>query len=209
VLTIVGMVGTPFLAPMGGVVGAVDVQHDVEGHAVPLPLLQVHVDQGVGQAQTGVPIHRVLQARHRGLAGQVAVALGPAATDQLEQRISAQSVGVVLVLVAAGDAEDALAHQRLDGVLDVRVAPLRDARSQRRADTNDPFGFGQLGQAAVRRQTPAIEGGFQGQGGGRGERIACCGRLRRHGVLLATAESLDNSTIAHRTPCRNLMNNPG
>jgi len=107
-LIIVGVVGAPFLVPVGGVVGAVAVQHDVEGRAGALPLPQVHLDQGMGQAQAGMPVHRILQAGHRGLAGQVAVALGTAAADQLEQRIGAQRVGVVLVLVPAGDAEDTL-----------------------------------------------------------------------------------------------------
>ncbi len=121
--------------------------YDNVQRAVALPLLHVHVDQSVGQAQAGVPIHRVLQARHRGLTGQVTVALG-------------------------------------------------DARGQRRADAHRPLGFRKPGQPPIGGQTPAVKGGFQGQGGGGGERIGCCGRLRRQGGLLRSIGLSDTSTIA-------------
>jgi hypothetical protein len=74
-----------------------------------------------------VTIHRVLEAREGWLAGQVGVALGPPPTDQREQGVGAQGVGIILVLVAAGDAEDALAGQRLDGMVAVGALPLGDA----------------------------------------------------------------------------------
>ena len=58
----------------------------------------------------------VLEAGQRRLAGQVVV-LGRAVGDELEDRIGAQGVVVVLVLVAGEDAEDAGADHLQEGVL--------------------------------------------------------------------------------------------
>jgi len=174
---IVAVVGGPLLRPVRRVVGAVDVQDDARGVAVAFAGAQVHVEQGVGQGPAGVAPHRVLEAGQRRLAGEIRVALGSPATDELEQRIDAQRVGIVLVLVAAGDAEDALACQRLDRMVDVGAPPLGDAGRQRAADADRLLGLGEPGQPAIGGQTTAIEGGFQGESGGCGERVERCGRL--------------------------------
>ena len=131
----------------------------------------------MGQSPAGVAAHRVLEARERRLAGEVRVALGSPTTDQLEQGVDAQGVGVVLVLIAAGDAEDALAGQRLHGMVDVGAPPLRDASGQRPTDADRFLGLSEPGQPPVGGQATAIEGRFQREGGGGGERIEGCGRL--------------------------------
>jgi len=176
-LAIVAVVGRPLLFPVRGVVGAVDVQDDVCGTAVALTRAQGHAEQGVGQSPAGVAPHRILEARQRRLAGEVLVALGSPAADEFEQGVGAERVGVVLILVAAGDAEDPLAGQRLDRMVDVGAPPLRDAGGQGAANADRFLGFGEPGQPPIRGQATTIEGGFQGESGGGGERIDGCGRL--------------------------------
>ncbi len=48
---------------------------------------------------------RVLQPRHGRLARQIGPGLGQPAADQLEERVRAQGVGIILILIAAGDLE--------------------------------------------------------------------------------------------------------
>ena len=84
VLAIVPMVGRALLRPVRGISGAVDVDHEMAGVAVLLPRPQIDVQQRMRQAHTGLPVHRVLQAREGRLTGQVRLALGAAPADQLE-----------------------------------------------------------------------------------------------------------------------------
>lgn len=104
---VVGVVGAALLVAMRRVVRAVQVQQDPLRAAARTTLAQGGRDQGTGHQRAGAPIDGVLQARHGGLAGEVRARLRQAPADQLEQGIDAQGVGVVLILVAAGDLEDA------------------------------------------------------------------------------------------------------
>jgi hypothetical protein len=151
------------------------------------------------QAHAGMAVDRVLQARHGRLTGQIRIALGAPATDQLEQGVRAQAVRVILILVAAGNLEDALADQSREGVVDVRPSPLGDTDSEGRADAQVLLRLGQPGQPTVRGETSPIKSGFQGEGGGCGERVGGCGRLRRHGGLLCYGGASNTSTIARPT----------
>ena len=103
VLAVVAVVGPPLLLPMGRIVRAVQIQQDVGGHARLLPLAQVDLPQRLGQPVAVPSGEAVLQAGEGGLAGQVGIALRQPATDQLQQRIAPQGVGVVLVGVAGGN----------------------------------------------------------------------------------------------------------
>src|ERR1035437_3141573 len=71
VLAVVAVVSRPLLLAVRGVVGAVDVQQDVRRWTILLSLLQVHRQQRVRQVAAGPAVHRVLQAREGGLAGQL------------------------------------------------------------------------------------------------------------------------------------------
>ena len=68
-----------------------------------------------------------------------------------------------MVLVAAGDLEDALAHQRFECVATSAFAPLGDdggtegTKAEGRIDLREP------GQAAIGGQAAPIEGGVQRQ----------------------------------------------
>src|SRR5262249_38083796 len=66
------------------------------------------VNEQHAQAFQGGDVDLVLETRQGGLAGQVGLS-GPPATDELEDRVAAQSVDVVLLLVVGEDAVDALA----------------------------------------------------------------------------------------------------
>ena len=184
VLAIVAVVGGPFLRAMGRVVGPIQVEQDALRHAVAATLLQIGLRQGERQAVAGAAGDRVLQAGERRLAGQVGVAGGQAPADQLEQGIAPQGVGVVLVGVAAGDLEDALAHEGLQRVLPAAAAPLGEAGGEGRAQAERRLRLGQPGQAAVAGEPPAVERGHQGHRGRGSEGVARCGRISNHGSLL-------------------------
>jgi hypothetical protein len=101
VLAVVAVVGRPLLIAVRGIIGAVEVEHQPVGSAVPLSLAQVGLDEGFGEAIAAVSVHRVFQAREGRLAGQiVGIGLRQTPAQQLEQRVAAQGVGVVLVFVA-------------------------------------------------------------------------------------------------------------
>jgi hypothetical protein len=68
---------------------------------------------------------RVLKTRDSGLAGEVLAGLRQGAARQLQKRIGAQEVGIILVLVSAGYLKVALLEEREQRVACLTVAPLR------------------------------------------------------------------------------------
>ena len=114
------------------IAGVIDVQRDRrrrdrEGAAE-------DADQGGRHAHHLAARRRVLQPAHGGLGTQVAAALRRSADGQLEQRVAAQVVAVVGILVSAGDREHAETQHRRQRVdRPVGVAPLPDAAGQRSA----------------------------------------------------------------------------
>jgi hypothetical protein len=95
VLAIVAVVSRPFLLTVRRIVGAVEVEHQPSGSAVPLPLAQIDLHEGFDKPIAGVAVGCVLQTREGWLAGEV-VGLGfrQSPAKQLEQRVAAQGVGV-------------------------------------------------------------------------------------------------------------------
>jgi hypothetical protein len=91
---------------MRGVIRAVQVQEDAPRLAPLLALAQVHLGQGVGQPVAGPSVHPRFQPRARRLAGECRSCQRLPTADQLQQRVVAQAVRVVLVLVPAGDGSD-------------------------------------------------------------------------------------------------------
>jgi hypothetical protein len=84
VLTVVAMVGHPFLLPMGRIVGPIQVEHNALRTASPSSFHQIELDQHASQAVAGGGIDRVLQPAEGGLAGEIRL-LWQAATDQLQE----------------------------------------------------------------------------------------------------------------------------
>ena len=138
------------------VAGLVDVQHDRrrrdrEGAAE-------DVDQGGRQARHLSARGRVLEPAHGGLRTQIAPALRRPADRQLEQRIGAQVVAIVGVLVAAGDREHTEPEHRRQRVnRPRRIAPFPDAARQRPGEAEPAFRRAQQHQPAVGRDRPARE----------------------------------------------------
>ena len=82
------------------------------------------------------------------------------AAGELEQWIGAQCVGVVLVGVAAGELEDALANEHLEAVAGAGgvFAPVGQALGEGLADAERGLGFDQPGKAAIGGKPTAVEG---------------------------------------------------
>jgi hypothetical protein len=167
---------------MRRVIGAVQIEHDVGGHSVPLLFAQVQLAQGQRHAVAALAIDGVLQPRQGRLAGQIMPRLGQAAADQFQERIGAQHVRVVLILVAAGDLEDVLADQRLPAAAHRTPPPLRNRDGQGRAQPQGHLGLLQPGQPPIGGQAPAVETGFQRHGGNTAKAKDGCGRLAHAGA---------------------------
>jgi len=112
-LVVVGVEEGQLLMPVGRVFSIVDVEED-SGRRRPVGVDE-RVDQGFSDPVEIGPGDGVLQPGERRLAGQGLV-FGKLVAGQLHGRIGAQRVGVVGVLVAAGDLEDSLAEHLPDGM---------------------------------------------------------------------------------------------
>jgi len=108
---------------------------------------------------------RVLQAIERTLASQ-RIAVGPQHRAQLarqhrQRRVLAQLVVIVEVFVAQRQAEDPLAHQCLDLMLDIaRVAPIGEAGAKATHQPDALVDLSQQQRTSVRGDVPAIETGY-------------------------------------------------
>jgi hypothetical protein len=193
------VVGGALLLAVDRVIRPVEVEEEALRDAVAAPLRGVDGEERHGQAVAGLAVGGVLQPRHGRLAGQVGAGLRQAAADQLEQRIGPQGVGVQLVLVAAGDLEDALTHQRLQRVRDRTAPPVRDAGRQRGAEAQGGVRLREPGQPAVRGQPAPVEGRLERQPGG-GEGKGPCGRIPHGGAPPFGLVSVSNSTITDGAP---------
>ncbi len=152
---------------MRRVVSAVQIEQQASGGASPflrpLALLEVDADQGLGQAVTGAAIDGVLQAREGGLTGQSGARhVRTATADQLEQRIVSQRVGVVLVLVAARDLQDALAQEHRQRMACWSTPPIADRPSEGRGQSQALVGAGEPDQSAVRGELTSVKSHFAG-----------------------------------------------
>ncbi len=70
----------------------------------------------------------------------------------------AQRVCVVLVVVATGDLEDALAHQRLHRMLDRSPPPVLYLAGQGSTQPQSGVGLGNPGQTTIRGQATGVKG---------------------------------------------------
>jgi hypothetical protein len=164
------------------------------GHA--FAFLQVDREERVGQSVTGTAVDGVLQARERRLAGEVGgrlVRTTPA--DELEQWIVAQGVSVVLVLVAAGDLQEALAQQERERMADRPTAPVADLLRQRDRHPEAVVGAGEPDEPAIGAELPGVERHRQRRGRQGGER---CARIGQERASWGMVSQRINSTIPMR-----------
>lgn len=160
VLVVMGVEQTKLLAAVHGVKGVVDVEHDPlrylpEGSAIEIDHCPPHRDQFPHAGQ-------VLQPAHCRLRRQIPTRRGRV-LSHLEDRIGAQPVSVIAVLIAGGDHLHAKADHVGQAVDDlVRAARIVDAARQTVGHTQPLFHFGQSQNAAVGRQHAAVETGDDG-----------------------------------------------
>ncbi len=113
VLVVIGVEQAQLLRAMDRIEGVIDVEHDTLRH---LPERgAIEIDHGTAHAQQRAGVGQVLQARDGGLGAQVASGR-QAVQRHLEHRIGAQAGGVVAVLVARGDGQQAKADDVGEGV---------------------------------------------------------------------------------------------
>lgn len=110
-LAVVAVVVGALLVAVGGVVGGVEVQEDPLRRPPLGALPDVELAQGVSHPKASASIGGVLQPRHRRLAREVLAGLRQRPAHELEERVGAKGVGIVLVLVAARYLEDALLYE--------------------------------------------------------------------------------------------------
>ncbi len=194
VLPIVPVESGAFLVTVGRIVGAVQVDQDVGGDPIAFPLAQVEVAQGDRQPVADPPVHGIFQARERRLTRQISPGLRQAAADQLEQRVGAQRVGVVLIFIPAGDLKDALAHQRGQRVPDRTAPPLGHAGGKRGTDPSAASASLNQGNPPSEVRRPQSKLAANGNDAGTANRIAewqtaACGLLLGPGGFAPTRTS--------------------
>lgn len=112
VLLVVPMVGDALLVDVGRVIGAVEVEDDALGDPIASSFLQIELHERHGEVVAGFVAHGILQPGEGRLAGQIRL-VGQPATDQLEERITAQGIGIVLVFIATGNLQNPLTNEGL------------------------------------------------------------------------------------------------
>ena len=161
VMIVIAVEEAPFLMAVQRNVGGVEIEHDLAGrlfvcfqkhiHQQRIDLAPITVDLVILRA---VPLGRVLEPVERALAGhRLAVRAHRLqfARQNCEQRILAQLVVVVQVLVAQRQPEHPLRHQRFDPVLDKqRVAPVCEAARKAAHQSQTPIQLPQEQATRVR-----------------------------------------------------------
>ena len=107
----VAVVGPAFLLAMRGIGSAIQVEDDARRHPVPLAFAQIQFPPRHRQAIAVARRHPVLQPREGWLAGEILSRRRQPPANQLQQRVVAQGVRIVLVRVAGDDLVDALPPQ--------------------------------------------------------------------------------------------------
>ena len=156
VLVEVAVEQAQLLAPMGGIVGGVDVQDD----QIPGPRMgrQIGIHQGVAQATQLGAGDPVLQPGQGGLGGQILLGERGAPHGGLQRRVAAQRGMVVGVFVALGNGEDPLAQQVQLRMADLgAIAGIGDRRIGPGHDAGAPVDLAQQKTAGVGGDVAALE----------------------------------------------------
>jgi hypothetical protein len=210
VLAIVAVIARPFLRAVGRVVGRVEIEHDPRRGAAGGALAQIDQRQRPRDPVASAQRDGILQAREGRLAGEGWIGPRQATADEPEQRIVAQRVGVILILVAAGDLIDALADEGGEGMRAGFASPLGNAGGDLGTDAGLRVGMGEPGQPAIGGERSAVEGGVEGEGGEGFEREGGCGRIGHEEASRVgrwvSAPTIPNEASSSQLP---VMNNPG
>ncbi len=94
------------------------------------------------------------------MGAQIVAAIWQAPAGEFEAGIAAQVIEIVAIFIATSDGEDSGTQNVGEAVRNQgRVARVGDQRGERVDDAQAPFGGGEEHHAAIRCQTPTIEGG--------------------------------------------------
>ena len=112
------------------------------------------LDHGIGKCHTHSiqirPIKGILEARERRLRSQILTLDRIATTQQLLDRVGAQSPGIIAIRITAGDGIQPLAHQIPDRMTDLaRLASVIDAADQCLGQPEPPIAGLQQDRTAV------------------------------------------------------------
>ena len=155
VFVIVRIEQPQLLAAVDGVEHVVDVEGDALGDL--RERFAIEVDHGAAHAQQRAGVRQIFQTRDRRLRTQIAVRRRKI-MRHLEDRIDAKAVGVVAVLVAPGDHQQAKTNDVGERVRDLlRRTRIDDAGGQAFGDAKTLLDLAQNQHAGVRRQQPAVE----------------------------------------------------
>ena len=173
-MAVIAVKATALLAAVHLVVGRVDVQDeprrrlafpqlDEQLHEHRLQRVRIVIDPVIAARRAAAG--RVFETLQRALAGQRRTALAASLErvgQQGQQRVSPQIVVVVQVLVAQGNAGDALRQQGPQGVNpEPGVAVIGEARGHPVEEPDKAVDLPQQQRSGVRRDRPAIEcGGY-------------------------------------------------
>ena len=147
VLVVMRVEQAQLLPAMHGVERIVHVQHDPARHLAERRAVKVH--HGSAHAQQRARAGQVLQARDNWLRAQRRLVPEPR-HGELEHRVRAQPVGVVAVLVASRDHQQAKAHDLVQTMHDaLRVARVLDARRQTSGHVEAPLHLAHHQQSAI------------------------------------------------------------
>ena len=160
VVVVVGVEQPQLLAAMHGIKAVVDVEHDAARHLAEGGA--VEFDHGPAHAQQGADIRQVLQARDGGLRAERRTVRQPV-ERKLEHRVVPQRVGVVAILVAGGDHQQAEAQDVGHLMLDpLGQAWVGDAGGQAPGQAEPALDLAQRQHAGIRGQRPTVEAGDEG-----------------------------------------------
>jgi len=168
VFVVVSIEQAHLLSAMHGVERVVHVQHDPARHLA--ERRAVKVDHGPAHAQQRARVGQVLQARDRRLRAQRRFVLQPL-HGELEDRVRAQPVRVVAVLVAGCNpgGSGASLHQQAeaDDFVELmhdapRVARVRNAGRQASGHVKAALHLTQHQQPTIGRKLAAVEAGDHG-----------------------------------------------
>jgi hypothetical protein len=196
VLLVVAVVVAAFLIAMGGVCGRVEVEQNLLRSPVFGAFSRVELEERFCHPVATTSVNSVLQARDGGLRGEIGTRLGQRSAHELEQRIGAKGIRVVLVLVTARYLEDALLEECHQGVVSFPLSPLRHVLGHGFAQAELFVGLSQPGEPTVARQFATVEGDLQREGrSGLKAQLACGTIFHRREPPLAMVESSNNPTI--------------
>ena len=153
---VVGVEQRQLLPAVHRVAGVVDVQRDRGRVLREAPAEQIHHHRR--HARRSHPRGHVLEPAHGRLRAQRRPAPGQPAGRQLEQRVLAQRIAVIGILMAAGNGQHAEQQHLLNRVADpAGIAPVLHAGRQHARQAQAPVRLPQEQQAAIRRNRAAIE----------------------------------------------------